>query len=238
MQYRVILPSSIAPEQKLFAVYLLHGAESSFRAWSNYSDVARFAQKDLILVMPEAGNSYYVNAPGNRYEDYIVENLRHDVEARFPVAAARANRAVVGVSMGGFGAINIAFRHPDLFAFAGGLSSAIDAARRPLSLKRIGQYRALRSIFGPRGGELQRQNDPFELALSAPAETAPYLFLSCGKNEGLLRANRRFAAVLAGTKLKHEFHVAPGGHDWGDWNSQLEDVFESLRQHAADAQSH
>jgi enterochelin esterase family protein len=136
MQYRVFMPAVMPSGQNLTAVYLLHGGNGGFRDRSNYSDVARFAERDFILVMPEGDESYYTNSrehPQDRYEDYIVDDLISDVEARFPVLKDRANRAIVGVSMGGFGAVKVAFRHPELFASVGGLSSAIDVPSRPFS---------------------------------------------------------------------------------------------------------
>jgi len=102
-QYRVILPASIKADQKLPVVYLLHGGGGGFRDWSNYSDVANWAEHGLILVMLEGGSSYYTNAvehPEDRYEDYIVKDLISEVEAKFPVKIGRASRAIVGVSMG------------------------------------------------------------------------------------------------------------------------------------------
>src|SRR5579872_3889454 len=105
MQYRVILPASISVGQELRTIYLLHGAGGSFHDWSNYSDVARFAEGGLVLVMPEGDSSYYTNSaerPQDRYEDYIVKDLISDVEGRFPVASGRSSRTIVGVSMGGF----------------------------------------------------------------------------------------------------------------------------------------
>src|SRR5437868_13601409 len=99
MQYRAVLPAKMAPGQKLPVLYLLHGGGGGFRDWSNYSDVARFAEARLALVMPQGDYSYYVNAvehPRDRYEDYIVQDLLADVEARLPIAKGRANRAIVG----------------------------------------------------------------------------------------------------------------------------------------------
>jgi S-formylglutathione hydrolase FrmB len=104
MQYRVFLPLQVTPGKKLQVVYLLHGGGGGFRDWSNYSDVARFADTSLLLVMPEGESSYYTNAvdpPQDRYEDYIVQDLISDVEGKFPVAVGRSNRAIVGLSMEG-----------------------------------------------------------------------------------------------------------------------------------------
>jgi uncharacterized repeat protein (TIGR03803 family) len=158
MQYRVLLPARIPAGAKLPIVYLLHGGGGSFRDWSNYSDAARFAERGLILVMPEGNDSYFVNAverPQDRYEDYIVNDLITDVESRFPVAPGRATRAIAGVSMGGYGAVKLALSHPDLFAFVGGLSPAVDVPSRPFSIMRIQQRRHHRSIFGPWGSHTQ-----------------------------------------------------------------------------------
>ena len=71
MEYRVISPWETS-DRKLPVLYLLHGGGGGFRDWSNYSDVARFAESGLLLVMPEGESSYYTNAvdpPQNRFED-------------------------------------------------------------------------------------------------------------------------------------------------------------------------
>jgi putative tributyrin esterase len=234
MQYRVVFPKTISPGKRLPVVYLLHGGGSSFRAWSNDSDVARFAESGLILVMPEGNSSYYTNSasqPQDRYEDYIVSDLISDVEHRFPVAATRASRAVIGVSMGGFGAINLALKHPDLFAFAGALSPAVDVPSRPFSAKRIEQWQRFGSIFGPWGSKTRHDNDPFILAALADQAKTPYLFLTCGEQEGLLPTNRKFAALLAQLHFRYEFHTAPGDHNFNQWNAGLPALFQSLFQH-------
>jgi putative tributyrin esterase len=236
MQYRAVLPANIAPGRKLPVLYLLHGGGGGFHDWSNYSDVARYAEQGLILVMPEGHNSYYTNSadrPQDRYEDYIVSDLIADVEHRFPVADGRAHRAIAGISMGGFGAVVLALKHPDLFIFAGGFSSALDVPSRPFSMKRWGQWREHRAIFGPWESQSRRASDPFVLARSVDPDKAPYIFLSCGEQEGLLPANRKFAALLQARRFRYEFHTGPGGHDWNQWNRRLPDLIESMMQHLA-----
>ena len=234
MQYRVIMPANVSAGQPLPVVYLLHGGGGNFRDWSNYSDAARYAERGLILVMPEGGSSYYTNSAGHpedRYEDYLVHDLIGDAERRLPGALRRQTRAIMGVSMGGFGAIKLALKYPGLFVFAGGLSSALDVPSRPFSIKRIAQWRYHRSIFGSWEGQVQRDNDPFLLARSADPGTMPYVFLTCGEQEGLLPANLRFATLLAQHKFHYEFHAGPGGHNWNQWNERLPALFQSLFAH-------
>jgi putative tributyrin esterase len=234
MTYRVLMPAVIPSGTKLSVVYFLHGGGGNFRDWSNFSDVARFAQHDVILIMPDGDESWYTNSadhPQDRYEDYIVKDLIADVESHFPVASGRANRAIAGLSMGGFGAVKLAFKHPELFVFAGGLSSALDVPSRPFSFRRIHQYRHYASIFGPPGSATRRENDPFALAHSADPAKTPYLFLTCGDEEGLLPTNRSFAKLLEQRGFKYEFHVVPGGHNWSQWNARLDNLFLGLKQH-------
>jgi putative tributyrin esterase len=236
--YRVILPALIPTGRKLPVVYLLHGGAGSYRDWSNYTEVARYAEQGLVLVMPEGENSYYTNAverPDDRYEDYVVKDLIADVEARFPVVADRRSRSIVGVSMGGYGGIKIVLKHPELYGFAAGLSSALDVPSRPFSMKRLSQWRGHAQIFGPWGSQTRHDNDPFLLVRAANPAAIPYIFLACGDGEGLLGPNRKFADLLKQRGYQYEFHTVSGGnHDWNNWSSQLPAVFASLalRQHS------
>lgn len=231
MQYRVILPNIIPNQQKLSVAYLLHGGGGNYQDWSNYSDVAKYAESGLILVMPEAGSSYYTNAvdrPEDRYEDYIVKDLIADVESKFPAASQREKRAIAGVSMGGYGAIKLALVYPELFVFAGGMSPAIDVPSRPFSIKRWGQWRAHRAIFGPWGGEVQHKNDPFVVAGTVDPKNVPYIFLTCGEQEGLLSSNKRLSRLLATRHFQFESDFGPGSHDWNQWNGRLPKLFQAL----------
>ena len=233
ISYRVILPAAVMPNRKLPVVYLLHGGGGSYRDWSNYSDVAGYAEQGYLLVMPEGNNSYYTNSaehPQDKFEDYIVKDLMADVESRFPAISQRDSRAIIGVSMGGFGAVKIALKHPELYAFAAGLSSALDVPSRPFSVKRISQYRSHEQIFGPWDSATRRENDPLVLVQTSESKATPYMFLTCGDREGLLAVNRKFAKLLRQRGFEFEFHsVAGGNHDWNQWNGQLPSLFAALK---------
>jgi S-formylglutathione hydrolase FrmB len=234
MPYRVLFPSHISTDKTLPVLYLLHGGGGGFRDWSNYSDVAEFAALGILLIMPEGESSYYVNSAehaSDRYEDFIVHDLIADVEKRFPAAANRNNRAVAGVSMGGYGAITLALKHPDLFVFAAGISPAIDVPSRPFSWKRLSQSRRFESIFGPKGSATRRENDPFVLVRSADPARTPYLFITSGEQESFLAPTRKFAALLQQRQLAFEFHTRVGNHDWQQWNHWVPILFQSLSQH-------
>lgn len=238
MTYRVYLPAKIPAGKKLPVVYLLHGNGGSFRNWSNYSDVAQYAAMNnsngLILVMAEGESSYYINAaekPADKYEDYLVKDLIADVESRFPAKRRREDRAVVGVSMGGFAAVKLALCRPELFSFAGAISPAIDVASRKFSWKRYWHWERFKTIFGPMDSNSRRDADPFVLVQSASPAQSPYLYITAGEQEGLLEPIQRFVKQLKQRGFAYEFHTRPGGHDWGEWDAQIPGCFESLLQH-------
>lgn len=231
MPYRVFLPTKILAGQKLPVVYLLHGNGGSLRNWSDYSNVSRYAALGLILVMAEGNSSYFMNAvekPKDKYEDYLVQDLIGDVESRFPVKPGRANRAIVGVSMGGFAAVTLALRQPDMFGFAGAISPAIDVPERQFTWRRASQWWAFRSIFGPWGSAERDARDPFVLLRSAKPESTPYIYLTAGEQEPLREPIERFAARLQVRGVAYEFHTKPGGHDWAEWDEQIPACFAKL----------
>jgi S-formylglutathione hydrolase FrmB len=149
--YRAIVPT-VAPGERLPVLYLLHGANSGPNELQQRSDVVKLAVEDrLIVVMPDAALSYYTNAKhlrNARWEDAIVLELPQEVESRFPVLPGRLHTGIAGLSMGGYAAVKLALKHPDLYGFAGSMSGALDVTQRPASLRRWGQTWRVWTIFG------------------------------------------------------------------------------------------
>lgn len=234
MPYRVFLPAHVDGGAKLPVVYLLHGGNGNFRDWSNDSDVSSYAARGLILVMAEGEFSYYMNAaekPGDRFEDYAFGDLISDAESRFPAAKTREKRAIIGISMGAFAAIKIAFTRPELFSFVGAFSPPIEITHRRFTPRRWGEWWRVRNIFGPWGSEERLNRDPMTLIKTADPTKTPYIYLTAGQSEPLLGADRAFAARLGSRHFQYEFHTEPGGHDWGEWNRQIPGCFESVMMH-------
>ena len=202
-------------------IYVLHGNGGTYAEWSRDSAIVRLAPAEWTLVMPEGGSSYWMNSASvaqDRYEDFVTRDLVAEAERGVD---GPVDRAIVGNSMGGFAALVLGMKHLGLYGFVGALSPPVDYPERAFSLKRVGQSMAIRAIFGPEGSATRKANDPFVLAAHADSARLPYIFLSVGDQEPLLGPAKRFDAVLNARHVKHEFHVEPGGHNWGQWNQAL-----------------
>ncbi|MCI0455780.1 MAG: hypothetical protein L0Z62_02205 [Gemmataceae bacterium] len=136
MKYNIVLPAQYEQTTDRYPVlYLLHGYSSNYTAWARMG-VADYARAyDLIVVMPDAGNSWYVNwaqsedGQKNRWEDGIIKDLIGHVDATYRTIARREGRAINGLSMGGYGGLMLGLKHPDLFCSIGSHSGALAYAR-------------------------------------------------------------------------------------------------------------
>jgi S-formylglutathione hydrolase FrmB len=187
--YRVVAPAAYRPGMRTRVVYLLHGNGQTHQEWTRWSHVAELATQGYVLVMPEGGSGYFMNSAGHpqdRYEDFVTRDLVADAERGLPSPVTRAQRAIVGDSMGGFAALVLGMKHPELYGFVGALSPPVDAAERRFTLRRLEQSLGFRTIFGPDGSATRKADDPFVLARAVDPAAMPYIFLSAGRGEPLL----------------------------------------------------
>jgi putative tributyrin esterase len=166
--------------------------------------------------------------PGDKYESYILQELIPDVEKRFRVRSEGTQRAVAGLSMGGYGAIKFGLKHPEMFAFAASLSGAFSAASwTEKDLKDPGVIRdSVMRAFGPANSETRAANDVPKLAREAKAKNTPlpYFYLDCGTEDFLFSDNREFVNLLVELKIPHEYRQLPGSHSWTYWDAQVQEV--------------
>jgi S-formylglutathione hydrolase FrmB len=133
----VYRPDGTAPAEGWPVLYLLHGLNGNCRDWSTLGGlqktldalVAERRVRPMVVIMPDAANSWYVDSaavggPGD-YESALLTDLPDAIEKEFPVRRDRAGRAIAGLSMGGFGALRLALTRPDRFVAVASLSGAI-----------------------------------------------------------------------------------------------------------------
>jgi len=233
--YVVDLPPSFdtAPSRKYPVVYALHGLFEGPGFWEQRGLAAILAAlrasgavPEFLVVAVDGGNSFFVNSPGGRYEDMVSRDLVAHVEARYRVVPGRAGRALLGISMGGYAALHIAFDQPGLVAavathsamLLGAIPTAEQGARR-------GQMAAFHQVFGdPIDPALWAANDPLLQARKVDPKAVPALYLDCGAEDryGLANGHRALDRILSERGVAHVFELPPGDHGYEFVRARLE----------------
>lgn len=144
--------------------YYLNGTNGN-QTWfrTNYNGEAETASYPSLVVTPSGDAGYwsdwYNDGAGGppMYETFVTQQLIPLIDANYRTLPDRAHRAILGESMGGYGTMMIAARHPDLFAAASSLSGAPDTKYTPgaaiLAVSPAIDVAPPDSIYGPRSTE-------------------------------------------------------------------------------------
>ena len=228
--FNLILPRDYAASTRRYPVlYLLHGYTDHYPAWVSYSRITDYARGyEEIVVMPEGDNGFYTNSHEDAnlaWEDFFMLDLIPYVDSHYRTVAGRQGRAIAGLSMGGYGAMKLGLKHPDMFAAVASLSGALAAARRREAHDDDAEFQKLVSnVFGPPDNPARAQEDPFELVKKVPAELRPQLYISVGSGDFLLEENRDFVELLSDLKVPYQYREFPGKHEWPVWDREIQVV--------------
>lgn len=202
-------------------VYLLHGLSDNCTGWSRYTSVERYARElGAAVIMPEVQRSFYTDmAYGLRYFTYILEELPQVCRRMFGLSLKREKNYVMGLSMGGYGAMKCALTAPKRFAGCAAFSAVAEIQdwNRISDENRI---RELKAIFGPKLEAPMDARLDMLLEKSSP-EDLPAFFLTCGEQDALYPGNCRFASALEEKGARVTFRHWPGDHTWQLWDDSV-----------------
>lgn len=233
--YGYYLPGSVAldsslnknPSAGLPVLILLHGHDCNFRSWSEHTRIASYLSNyGVLTVFPDSDNSWYSNRfdGSQRYEDDLVIDMINDLDLRFGFTRSnRRNWAIGGMSMGGYGAVKMTIKYPEIFSCGFSHGGAFERVTSS----------GFHSVFGDsvlnndfRTRESLIWNVEQLLCLFPPQR--PQLFIDCGLSDPLLECNRRFANHLTFLGYPHIYIEAPGHHTWPYWNRAFRKVLPSV----------
>jgi len=247
VHYCVYLPASYAagatknPPQRYPVLYFLHGLgdneQTLFNSggWTLLDDLRqRHTIGDFLIVAPEGRRGFYINsADGSvRYSDFFLQEFIPLIESKYRVSSGRKNRAISGISMGGYGALRFAFSHPEMFSAVSAQSAALitespeeldSAARSGAPLGKV-----LAAVFGnPINVSHWKNNSPSVLALrNAAAFRKMAIYFNCGQddNYGFEKGAAALHDQLQKEGVKHEYRAYPGDHSLAYFLSHFEEV--------------
>lgn len=253
MKYNIVLPAKYEQTTDRYPVlYLLHGLTGNYTNWARLGVPEYVRAFDLIVVMPDAGNSWYVNwakseeGQKNNWEDCIVKDLIGHVDATYRTIAKREGRAINGLSMGGYGALTLGLKNPDLFCSVGSQSGAVAYAKSAAERFKAGKEApkggkggstTVDPKIGIEGFSSQAQRspkgviftsaeeaaayDPFQLVLKLPKEKLPHLCVDCGTEDFLIKSNEEFVKLLMDNKIPCTYSQSAGGHNAAYWTREV-----------------
>lgn len=229
----VVLPASY-PNNKLRypVLYLLHGGLGHYRDWIEKTPDRLLLNRlsdlyDLIIVLPEGEVfSYYIDSPvdkNSQFESYIVNDVVPTIDKTYRTNHSNKARAISGLSMGGYGALYLAARHPDVFGTAGSMSGALNPDMMGWKLPpdvASNIKNAFAAIIGPHDAvdyssySIISMSDVFK-------KNGTNLIIDCGINDFLIEPNRELHRRLLFNGTPHDYTERPGGHSWDYWQNSL-----------------
>ena len=238
----VILPQP-TPDQRTAprtypVLWLLHGLLDDHTTWLRQTSIERYVEPlQLAVVMPAAGRSFYTDmAHGYRYWTFVSEELPELARAWFPLSPRREENFVAGLSMGGYGAFKLAFRHPERYAAAASLSGALrhfdQEAAAGATVEWIDE---LTNVFGDLANFPTSEENVYYLAtqLAASGAPSPLFYQCCGIDDFLYADNQQFKRHAATLGLPLTYAEGPGEHNWAYWDQQIQQVLAWLPLQAA-----
>ena len=255
VKYSIALPEDYFKENRNYpVVYLLHGLGDDETSWLEYGQISQIADKavhektivPMIYVMPQGFRSYYTNefAGTFKYQDMFIQELIPLIDNKYRTLADRQHRATMGYSMGGFGALILPLKNPEVFGSCVPLSISIRTDQQYMKEDSAGWNQQWGRIFGGMGAigndritEYYKQNNPFQIFFQYDSSKPGRLkiYIANGDDEQTLcRSNEDLHILLRNKNISHEFRVLNGGHEFAFWRSCMpnalnfiSDIFES-----------
>jgi S-formylglutathione hydrolase FrmB len=232
LKYGVYLPPSYSssPNKKYPVLYFLHGLFEDETRWSTRGQTDQIMNRmiaegkigEFIVAIPYGGTSFYTNTRdgSEKWEDALVTEFIPLIESSYRINATRATRGISGTSMGGYGALKIAMKHPDLFGSASAHSAVLlqDLSAAKVSAGRLQRFQAMfDKIYGINQDlSYWEANNPMTLAKDTKKLNGLKLYFDCGTEDdyGFDVGTRQLDEMLTKAGYAHESHLYPGRHGW------------------------
>ena len=219
----IVLPAQYTqrknPTKFYPVVYLLHGAWGSYRDWPKKADLRSLAsQYGVIIVCPDGQDSWYFDSPIDpqfQFETYITQELRQYVESHYRTINERKYRAITGLSMGGHGALWLAWRHPEIYGSCGSMEGGVDIYNFPNKWKinaRLGEYETNKEVW--------REHSVMNLVPTlSPGQN---IVIDAGKDDIFIHENNALHEALDKQGIPHDYTIRPGNHSWTFWVNAID----------------
>ncbi len=208
-------------ELRFPTVYLLHGYAGWYANWIvRVPELKEYADAyGMIIVCPEGGASWYFDSPVNtniRYETFVSKEVPRFIDSAYRTIADRYHRAITGLSMGGHGALFIAWKHSEIFAAVGSMSGVVD-------MDEVKSKYGINKLLGDtlHFAANWKNYSVLNLVETKIADSLA-LIIDDGIDDIFIAGNRRLHQKLLTLKIPHEYIERPGKHNWDYWSYAIQ----------------
>jgi S-formylglutathione hydrolase FrmB len=236
----VVTPPSYAssPGRRYPVLYFLHDGYGDGRTLARRGIAAQVLARmadgrlpEFLIVAPDAPGSWFSDSHDGkrRYEEFLTGDLPRAIEERYRVLPGKRARGITGISMGGYGAVKTALKHPGLYASVSSLSGALI----PFGWDELERYSfvaryTLKSVFGKsRQDNTLDANDAWHILWGLCFEAPPFeVELRAGTEDvyGLDGVAAQYGILLNDSGVPTTVILEPGGHDWSYWERAMLDI--------------
>lgn len=226
----IVIPEHYNPQNNYPLLYLLHGYSSDYSQWSEISNLQKISDDyGFIIVSPDGFRSFFMNSPVNelsQYESFFFEDLTPFIHDRVSVDSSGV--FISGLSMGGFGALNLLLSRPGYFAGAGSTSGAVEFNYlfwKQISLQYLGNSMLADDLELILGSSAEHEENWAKHSLTNRAKdfkeiSAPF-FIDVGTEDPLFNAHLKLIANLREHQVPVQFFTKPGGHESVYWKDSI-----------------
>ncbi len=243
MRYTIYLPPGYDRDERRYPViYMLHGFSDDDTGWLQFGEADRIAGDAInkgvlppvILVMPDGKVTWYVDdyAGKNPWEKMFITEFIPYIEKTYRARTRKEYRGILGLSMGGYGALHIAMRHPELFTASVAFSSGTLPDEAVIQMSPEDYQRWFGTLYGKKDlkGKARITDNwkafsPLHLLDSQPMEQLKSVrwYLDVGDDDFLYKGNSALHVKMRDMGLPHEYRVRDGKHSWVYWRTGLLD---------------
>ena len=210
-------------------LFLLHGFSGSA---DNYVPEYLSERYNFAVIAPNGENGFWLDgiSTGHKFCSLLGDEMTGYVRKTFGLAKCAEDTCILGLSMGGFGALHTGLAYPDQFGKIGAMSSALIvhevAGMEEGKGNAVANYAYYRECFGQPGELLKSDNNPETLVdkILSQNKKMPEIYMCCGTEDFLLENNRQFHRFLESRNVPHEYLESSGNHDMQFWSEYTEKI--------------
>lgn len=229
----IATPTDFDPEKEVGYpfILMLHGWSGDETQWKENADLQAMCDThDILLVLPDGDyNSWWVNSmvqPHRNYDTHLHVELKSWVIATFNGSPIHSKQGILGLSMGGYGAMHQVLTHPQQYAAAASLSGVMDITRHQDQWQLAGVLGAY-----PNYPDRWKHHNPLDLAQIDPPPLPPGILLICGTDDFAYDENQDMATRLTENNYDIQFLEPPGSHTHSFWQTHINTAVEFIVDH-------